>query len=45
MLRMTILGHFALASLKSAPARFHRLLAEPPRKRKKQVQYPIRALS
>jgi Transposase DDE domain len=45
MLRMAIMGHIAIEYLKSAGARFHRLLAEPPRKRKKQVQYPLRALS
>ena len=45
MLRMAILGHIAIASLKNLAARFHRLLAEPPRKRKKQVQYPLRTLS
>jgi hypothetical protein len=45
MLRMAILGQTALAYLKTAGARLHRLLAEPPRKRKKQVQYPFRALS
>jgi hypothetical protein len=39
------LGHIAIECLKTADARFHRLLAEPPRKRKKQVQYPLRALS
>ncbi len=35
----------ALTCLKSLAARFHRLLAEPPRKRKKQVQFPLRGLS
>jgi hypothetical protein len=45
MLRMAILGHIAIACLKNLAARFHRLLAEPPRKRKKQVQYPLRTLS
>jgi hypothetical protein len=45
MLRMAILGPTPLAHLKKADPRFHRLLAEPPRKRKKQVQYPFRALS
>ena len=45
MLRMAILGHTALAYLKKADVRFHRLLAEPPRKRKTQMQYPLRALS
>jgi hypothetical protein len=45
MLRMAILGQTALAYLKKAGARFHRLIAEPPRKRKNQVQYPLRALS
>ena len=40
------LGHIAQSEcLKTADARFHRLLAEPPRKRKNQVQYPLRALS
>jgi len=45
MLRMAILGPIAITCLKSLAARFHRLLAEPPRKRPKQVQYPLRALS
>jgi hypothetical protein len=45
MLRMAVLGQTALAYLKKVGTRFHRLLAEPPRKRKKQVQYPFRALS
>ena len=45
MLRMAILGKTDLADLEKAGVRFHRLLAEPPRKRKKQMQYPLRALS
>ena len=45
LLRAALLGHIAIECLKIADARFHRLLAEPPRKRKNQVQYPLRALS
>lgn len=45
ILRIAILGQITMAALKAASVRFHRLLAEPPRKRKLQVQYPIRALS
>ena len=45
LLRAALLGHIAVECLKTADARFHRLLAEPPRKRKKQVQHPLRALS
>ena len=45
VLRIAILGHIALNAVLAAPTRFHRLLAEPPRKRKLQLQYPVRALS
>jgi hypothetical protein len=45
VLRIAILGHIALNAVIAAPPRFHRLLAEPPRKRKLQLQYPVRALS
>jgi len=37
--------NLAIECLKNLAARFHRLLAEPPRKRKKQVQYTLRTLS
>jgi hypothetical protein len=45
VLRIAILGHIALNAMLAAPTRFHRLLAEPPRKRKLQVQYPLNRLS
>src|SRR5271154_5773946 len=45
LLRAALLGHIAIECLKTADARLHRLLAEPPRKRKNQVQSPLRALS
>ena len=45
VLRIAILGRIALNAVLAAPTRFHRLLAEPPRKRKLQLQYPVRALS
>jgi hypothetical protein len=45
ILRIAIIGVITMVALKAADARFHRLLAEPPRKRKLQIQYPIRALS
>ena len=34
VLRIAILGRIALNAVLAAPTRFHRLLAEPPRKRK-----------
>jgi hypothetical protein len=45
VLRIAILGHIALNAVLAAPTRFHRLLAEPPRKRRLQVQYPLNRLS
>jgi hypothetical protein len=45
ILRAAILGYIALDALLAASPRFHRLLAEPPRKRKLQVQYPLKPLS
>jgi hypothetical protein len=45
ILLFAILGQLAIEALISAGTRFHRLLAEPPRKRKKQMQYPIRSLN
>ena len=45
VLRIAILGRIALNAVLAAPKRFHRLLAEPPRKRKSQVKYPLTALS
>jgi hypothetical protein len=45
VLRIAILGNIALNAVLAAPTRFHRLLAEPPRKRKLQIQYPVRTLS
>jgi hypothetical protein len=45
ILRAAILGYVTLNALLDASPRFHRLLAEPPRKRKLQVQYPIKPLS
>lgn len=45
VLRIAILGHIALNAVLNAPPRFHRLLAEPPRKRKLQLQYPLKLLS
>jgi hypothetical protein len=45
ILRIAILGRIALNAVLTAPTRFHRLLAEPPRKRKLQVQYPLNRLS
>jgi hypothetical protein len=43
--RSAILGRIALNAVLTAPTRFHRLLAEPPRKRKLQIQYPLNRLS
>jgi hypothetical protein len=40
-----ILGPLTLQALLEASKRFHRLLAEPPRKRRLQVQYPLNRLS
>ncbi len=45
VLRIAILGRIALNTVLTAPKRFHRLLAEPPRKRKSQVRYPSNRLS
>jgi hypothetical protein len=45
ILLVAVLGDIAIEALLTAGPRFHRLLAEPPRKRKKQVQYPLRTLS
>jgi hypothetical protein len=45
VLRIAILGRIALNAVLAALTRFDRLVAEPPRKRKLQIQYPIRALS
>jgi hypothetical protein len=45
ILRAAILGYVALDALLDASPRFHRLIAEPPRKRKLQVQYPLKPLS
>jgi hypothetical protein len=45
ILLAAILGDLAIEALETAQPRFHRLLADPPRKRKKQMQYPLRALS
>jgi hypothetical protein len=45
ILRAAILGRLALDALLAASPRFHRLLAEPRRKRKLQFKYPVRPLS
>jgi len=45
ILRAAILGYIGFDALLDASPRFHRLLAEPPRKRKLQVQYPVKPLS
>lgn len=45
VLLAAILGDVAIDALLNARPRFHRLLAERPRKRKKQVQYPLWALN
>jgi hypothetical protein len=39
------IGNIALNAVIAAPPRFHRLLAEPPRRRMLQLRYPIKALS
>jgi hypothetical protein len=45
VLRAAILGYVTLDALLTASPRFHRLLAEPPRKRKLHIQYPLKPLS
>jgi hypothetical protein len=45
ILLVAILGHLTLQALLKASKRFHRLLAETPRKRKLQMQYPVKKLS
>jgi len=45
ILLAAILGNLAIEALERAKPRFHRLLADTPRKRKRQVQYPRQALS